>query len=210
MVSVIISLPLGIISALKRGTLIDNTSMVLALLGLSIPNFWLGLMLLIAFSLKIPIFPSGGARNGIMSFILPAFTVGTGMTASLTRQTRSSMLEVIRADYLRTARAKGCSENTVIMKHALRNALIPIIAVTGGQIAATLAGSAITETVFALPGVGRLVVTSINDMDVNMVTGCVTLKAMITAFIMLGVDLLYALVDPRIKAQFAKGGKKHG
>jgi len=209
-VSVIISIPLGILSALKRGTLVDNVSMVAALIGLATPNFWLGLMLIIAFSLKIPIFPSSGARDGIMSYILPAFTVGTGMTAGLTRQTRSSMLEVIRSDFLRTARAKGCSENSVIMKHALRNALIPIITATGAQIAACLAGSSITETVFALPGVGRLVVTAVNDLDVNMVTGCVTLKAMITAFIMLGVDLLYAMVDPRIKAQFAKGGKKHG
>ena len=210
LVSVVISIPLGIISAMKNGTLIDNGSMVVALLGLATPNFWLGLMLIILFSLKLGWFPSGGVKDGIMSYILPAFTVGTGMTASLTRQTRSSMLDVLRADYLRTARAKGVAERRVILHHALRNALIPIITVIGGQIAATLAGSSLTETVFAMPGVGRLVVDSVNKLDVNMITGCVTLKAMITATIMLCVDLLYAFVDPRIKAQFVRGGKKHG
>lgn len=209
-VSVIISIPLGIISALKRGTLTDNVSMVAALIGLATPNFWLGLMLIILFSVKLGWFPTGGARDGILSYVLPAITVGTGMTASLTRQTRASMLEVIRSDYLRTARAKGVSERRVILYHALRNALIPIITVIGAQIAGTLAGSALTETVFALPGAGRILVDAINAYDFPMVTGCVLLKAMVTAVILLIVDLLYAFVDPRIKAQFARGGKKHG
>ena len=208
LVSVAISLPLGIISALKRGSGTDNVCMVLALLGLSIPNFWLGLMLIIAFSLKLGWFPTGGYRDGIKSLVLPAITVGTGMTANLTRQTRSSMLDVIRQEYLRTARAKGASEKRVILYHALRNALIPIITVIGGQIAATLAGSSLTETVFALPGVGRIMVNAINTYDFNMTTGCVVMKSMVTATIMLVVDLLYAFVDPRIKAQFARGGKK--
>ena len=203
LVAIMISLPLGILSAMKRGTLIDNGSMVAALLGLATPNFWLGLLLIILFSQKLRWFPSGGYRDGILSMILPAITVGTGMTASLTRQTRSSMLSVLRADYLRTARAKGVPERRVIMHHALRNALIPIITVIGSQIAATLAGAAVTETVFALPGVGRLIVNAVGKMDVNMITGCVTMKSMITAVIMLIVDLIYALVDPRVKAQFA-------
>ena len=210
LVSILISLPLGIIAALKRGTLIDNGSMVVALLGLSIPNFWLGLMLIVVFSVGLGWFPTGGIRDGLKSFILPAITVGTGMTANLTRQTRSSMLDVIRQDYLRTARAKGVPERRVILHHALRNALIPIITVIGGQIAATLAGSALTETVFALPGVGRVLVNAINTYDFNVVTGCVMLKALVTALIHLVVDMLYAFVDPRIKAQFAGGGKKHG
>jgi len=209
-VSVIISIPLGIISALNRSSIIDNISMVFALLGLSIPNFWLGIMLIIGFSLKLGWFPSGGYKDGILSMVLPAITVGTGMTASLTRQTRSSMLDVVRQEYLRTARAKGVPERRVIMHHALRNALIPIITTIGTQIAACLAGAALTETVFALPGVGRQIVNAINDVDVNMVTGCITMKAMVTATIMLAVDLLYALVDPRIKAQFVRGGKKNG
>lgn len=207
LVAIVISLPLGIISAMKHGTLIDNGSMVLALLGLATPNFWLGLLLIIVFSLNLGWFPSGGYRDGIMSMVLPAITVGTGMTANLTRQTRSSMLSVLRADYLRTARAKGVPERRVILHHALRNALIPIITVIGSQIAATLAGAAVTETVFALPGVGRLVVNAVGKMDVNMITGCVTMKSMITAVIMLLVDLLYALIDPRVKAQFAAKGR---
>ena len=210
LVSVAISLPLGIITALKRGSLTDNAGMVAALLGLSIPNFWLGLVLILVFALRLRWLPSGG-YTGFESLILPAITVGTGMTAACTRQTRSSMLNVLRSDYLRTARAKGVPERRVIMHHALRNALIPIIANIGGQIAATLAGASVTETVFALSGVGRHIVRAINDYDVNVITGCVTMKAMITATIMLGVDLLFALVDPRIKAQFAaKGGKKNG
>ena len=203
LVAIVISIPLGIISAMKHGTLVDNGSMVLALLGLATPNFWLGLLLIIVFSLKLGWFPSGGYRDGIMSMVLPAITVGTGMTANLTRQTRSSMLSVLRADYLRTARAKGVAESRVILHHALRNALIPIITVIGSQVAATLAGAAVTETVFALPGVGRLIVTAVGKMDVNMITGCVTMKSMVTAVIMLLVDLIYALVDPRVKAQFA-------
>ncbi len=209
LVCVAISLPLGIVSALKNGSLVDNGSMVLALLGLSIPNFWLGLILIITFSLKIKWFPSSGYDAGIRSFVLPAITVGTGMTASLTRQTRSSMLDVLRADYLRTARAKGVPERRVIMKHALGNALIPIITVIGGEITTTLAGSTLTETVFGLPGVGRLMVQAINDMDVNTITGLVTIKAIIASTIHLLVDLMYAFVDPRIKAQYA-GGRKHG
>lgn len=208
LVSIIIALPLGIFSALKQGTLLDNISMVAALIGMSMPAFWLGLLLLLGFSLKMHIFPSGGANDGIMSFILPAITAGISLCGGVTRQTRSSMLEVIRADYLRTARAKGCSEKTVIIKHALRNALIPIITLTGANLAATLAGSSVVETVFALPGVGRQVVVAVGNRDVNMVTGFMVLQAMITSFVMLGVDLLFALVDPRIKGQFAKGGKK--
>ena len=208
LVSILISIPLGILSALKHGSIIDNISMVIALIGLATPNFWLGLMLIILFSNQLGWFPSGGVRDGLLSYILPAITVGTSMTAGLTRQTRSSMLDVIRADYLRTARAKGIPEHRVILHHALRNALIPIIMVIGGQIAATLAGSALTETIFGMPGVGRLVVNSINTMDVNMITGCVTLKTIVTATMLLIVDLMYALVDPRIKAQFASGRRK--
>lgn len=210
LVGIVISLPLGIISALKHGGITDNVSMVVALLGLSIPNFWLGLILIIFFSLQLGWFPSGGYKDGILSMVLPAITVGTGLTANLTRQTRSAMLDVIRQDYLRTARAKGVSERRVILYHALRNALIPIITVIGAQIASALAGATLTETVFALPGIGRMMVDGVNNSDVNMVTGAVTTQAMITAFVLLIVDLLYALVDPRIKAQFAKGGKTRG
>jgi peptide/nickel transport system permease protein len=208
-VSNLISIPLGIFSAVHSGSIWDNISMVLALVGLSMPNFWLGLLLIIGFSLGLGWFPSGGATEGMRSIILPAITVGTGHAAMLTRTTRSSMIDVIRQDYLRTARAKGASEKAVIQKHAFKNALIPIITVSGTQLAACLGGAVLTETVFAWPGVGRLIIDSVNQRDVPAVTGSIIMTTILISCILLCVDLLYAFVDPRIKAQYAKrGGKK--
>lgn len=207
-VSFILSIPLGIIAAVKHGSLIDNSAMILALLGLSIPNFWLGLMLIILFSNKWGIFPSGGDEAGIKSLILPAITIGTGLMAALTRTTRSSMLDVIRKDYLRTARAKGALERRVIFRHALKNAMIPILTILGTQLTGILGGSVLTETVFSWPGVGRLVVDSINGRDVPTATGLLIMKTIVMSFIVLIVDLLYAVVDPRVKARYSKGGKK--
>lgn len=210
LVSVGLSLPLGIYSARRRGTWKDNVSMVLALLGLSMPNFWLGLLLMILFSLKLGWLPSGGA-DGFASIILPAVTVGTGMMATLTRTTRSSMLDVIRQDYLRTARSKGLPEKVVINKHALKNALIPIITIIGTQMGTILGGAVLTETVFSWPGVGRLIIDSLNSRDTPQVTGSIILTTMFFSLVLLLVDLLYAMVDPRIKAQYAtkKGDKQH-
>ena len=205
-VSIIISIPLGISSAVHHGSIRDNVGMVAALLGLSMPNFWLGLLLIIAFSLNLGWLPSGGAE-GFKSIILPAITVGTGLTAMLTRTTRSSMLDVIRQDYLRMARAKGVLEKVVIRKHALRNALIPVITVIGTQLGSCLGGAILTETVFAWPGVGRLILDAVNSRDIPMVTGCIILKTITISIILLIVDLLYAVVDPRIRAQYARGGK---
>ena len=205
-VSMIISIPLGVRSAIHNGSLGDNAAMVVALLGLSMPNFWLGLLLIIAFSLQLGLFPSGG-MDGIRSVILPAITIGTGYTAIMTRTTRSSMLDVIRQDYLRTARAKGVPEKVVIRKHALKNALIPIITVIGTQMAACIGGSVLTETVFAWPGVGRLIIDSVNQRDVPAVTGSIIMTTILISILLLVIDLLYAFVDPRIKAQYAKRGK---
>lgn len=202
----LISIPLGIYAARHSGTLGDNTSMVFALLGLSIPNFWLGLMLIIAFSLNIKLFPSGG-MDGFRSVILPAITVGTGLTAIITRTTRSSMVDVLQQDYLRTARSKGVPDRTVINKHALKNALIPIITVSGSQFATTLGGAVLTETVFAWPGVGRLTVDAINHRDVKLATGSLLMTTIISCVIMLIIDILYAYIDPRIKAKYQKGKK---
>ena len=207
LVSVLLSLSLGIYGALHRGSIGDNIAMVLSFVGLAIPNFWLGLMLIILFALKLGWLPSGGA-NQATSIILPAITVGTGLTASLARTTRSSMLDVLGADYLRTERAKGTPEGSVVMKYALRNALIPIITIAGGQFAGALGGSVLTESVFSWPGVGRLITDSVSSRDVPMVTGGIILKTIIIGLILLAIDLLYALVDPRIKARYAKGGKK--
>lgn len=203
-VSITVSLILGVYSAVNQNTWKDNVSVVLALLGLSMPQFWLGLLLIIAFALNLGWFPSGGDLMGWRSLILPAITIGTNNAALMTRTTRSSMLDVIRQDYLCTARAKGVSEKKVIMKHALRNALIPIITIAGVQFAYILGGAVLVETVFAWPGVGRLTVDSINMRDIPMVTGCVVITTMIVCIVQLLVDILYAYVDPRIKAQYTK------
>ena len=199
----LIALPLGIIAAVNQNSWIDTLSMVLALLGLSMPNFWLGLLLIILFSLKLGWFPSGG-NVGFKSIILPAFTVGAGLAALLTRTTRSSMLDVIRQDYLRTARAKGVPEKTIIRKHALRNALIPIITIFGVQFSNVLGGSVLAETVFAWPGVGRLVVDAIDQRDIPTVTGALVMTTMLVTVVNLLIDIVYAFVDPRIKAKYSK------
>lgn len=206
-ISIALSIPLGIYSATHQNTWKDNLSTVLALLGLSMPNFWLGLLLIIVFSLKLGWFPSGGS-DGLASLVLPAITIGTGLMATLTRTTRSSMLDVIRQDYLRTARSKGVPEKKVINKHALKNALIPIITIIGTQLAGVMGGSVLTETVFAWPGIGRLIVDSLNSRDTPMVTGCIIMTTILLCLILLVVDLLYAVVDPRIKGQYIrkKGG----
>ena len=160
------------------------------------------------FSLKLGWLPSGGYENGMLSLILPAFTIGAGLAAFMTRSTRSSMLDVIRQDYLRMARAKGVSERKVIRKHALRNALIPIITVFGVQFSNVLGGSVLAETVFAWPGVGRLVVDAIDQRDIPMVTGALVMTTMIVSIVNLLIDIDYAFVDPRIKSQYKKNGKK--
>ena len=199
----LIALPLGIIAAVNQNSWVDTMSMVLALIGLSMPNFWLGLLLIILFALKLGWFPSGG-NVGFKSIILPAFTVGAGLAALLTRTTRSSMLDVIRQDYLRTARAKGVPEKTIIRKHALRNALIPIITIFGVQFSNVLGGSVLAETVFAWPGVGRLVVDAIDQRDIPTVTGALVMTTMLVTIVNLLIDIVYAFVDPRIKAKYSK------
>ena len=207
-VSVIISIPLGIFAAMNRGTLLDNASSVGMMLGLSIPNFWFGLMMIVLFALKLHWLPSGGDDGTILSLVLPAMTIGMDLTAGMGRTTRSSMLDVIRQDYLRTVRAKGASERRVIWGHALKNALIPILTVAGSQFAGLLGGSALTETVFAWPGTGRMLIDAINNRDTQVVTGTLILKAIIISFVILAVDLLYAVVDPRIRGRYTKKRRK--
>ncbi len=202
-VATMISIPIGIYSAVNQNTWKDTTSVVFALIGVSMPPFWLGLILIITFSLTLGWFPSGGI-GGWNSVILPAITSGTGYAALMTRTTRSSMLEVLRQDFLRTARSKGVSERKVIHKHALRNALIPIITVAGMQFGYILGGAVLIETVFTWPGVGRLIVDSIGMRDIPMVTGCVIITTMIVSIVQLFVDILYSFIDPRIKAQYSK------
>lgn len=204
----ILSIPLGILAAVKRGSLIDNGATVISLIGQSMPNFWQGILLIIWLSLNNRIFPSYGFNDGWKSLILPALTISTSQMALLTRTTRSSMVDVLGQDYLRTARSKGVAEKKVVLKHALKNALIPIITISGTQLASILGGSVLVETVFAWPGVGRLMIDAINQRDVNLACGCIVMTTILTSIILVLIDLAYAFVDPRIKAQYVKGGKK--
>ncbi len=200
-IAVLIGIPVGIISATKQYSILDYTTMILALLGVSMPNFWLGLMLILLFSVRFGILPSGGSGS-FAHIILPAITLGTGVAAIITRMTRSSMLEVIRQDYIRTARAKGVAENVVINKHALKNALIPIVTVIGLQFGYLLGGAVLTETVFTWPGVGRLLVEAIKRKDTPTVLASVVFLSVTFSIVNLLVDILYAYLDPRIKSQY--------
>lgn len=200
--AVALSIPIGIISATKQYSLMDSISMVFALLGVATPNFWLGLMLIIAFALNLRILPSGGNTQGFASLILPVITLGTGCMANITRTTRSSMLEVIRQDYIRTAKAKGVPKNKVINKHALKNALIPVVTVIGLQFGSLLGGAVLTETVFSWPGVGTYLINSIKAKDTPAVLGCVIIFSICFSIVNLVVDILYAYIDPRIKSKY--------
>ena len=200
-ISVCIGIPIGIISATRQYSFLDSFSMVIALLGVSMPVFWLGLMLILTFSVKLGWLPSGGF-DGLKSIILPAVTLVVGSAAIITRMTRSSMLEVIRQDYIRTARAKGVAEKVVINKHALKNALIPIITVVGLQFGHLLGGAVLTESVYSWPGVGRLMVDAIRQKDTPTVLAAVVFLAAAFSVVNLLVDILYAYVDPRIKSQY--------
>lgn len=200
--AVVLSIPIGIISATKQYSLTDSVSMVFALLGVATPNFWLGLMLIIVFSLHLRWFPSGGMEAGWRSLVLPVITLGTGCMANITRTTRSSMLEVIRQDYIRTAKAKGVSHSKVINKHALKNALIPMVTVIGLQFGSLLGGAVLTEAVFSWPGVGTFLVNSIKAKDTPAVLGCVIVFSICFSIVNLCVDLLYAYIDPRIKSKY--------
>ena len=203
-----ISVPMGIRAARKAGTLTDNITTGFTLVGMSMPGFWLGLLLLLLFSHQLGWVPAGGDRAGFRSFILPAICSGLMLMATSTRQTRSSMLEVLNSDYLRTARAKGVPEKTVIREHALGNAWIPILTTIGMSLSISLAGSAVIESVFAWPGVGRMLVEAVITRDVTMTTGTVIMTTIVYVFILLAVDLSYSLIDPRIKSQYVAAGKR--
>lgn len=196
-VATVFGLLFGIVSAVKHNSLIDRASMLFALLGICTPTFWLGLILLLIFSVRLQWLPSAGA-GGISHLILPSLTLGISGAAVVARVTRSSMIEVFSEDFVRTARAKGLSERLVVGRHALKNALIPVITILGLEFGGLLAGSVITETVFAYPGIGQLLINSINNRDFPIVQGALLLFAVQFVIINLIVDLLYARVDPRI------------
>ena len=198
LVALSLAIPAGIISAVRRNTVLDYTTTVIALLGQSMPTFWLGIMLILFFSVQFNLLPSSG-RGGLEHLLLPAITLGLFTTARITRLTRSGMLEVLGQDYIRTARAKGVSERPVIWKHALKNASIPIVTIVGIELGTLLGGAVITETIFAWPGVGRLSVQAIFNRDYPVVQAAVFLLASTFVLVNLLVDVVYTYLDPRIR-----------
>jgi peptide/nickel transport system permease protein len=200
LVALLLAVPAGVVSAVRRNTPIDYVSTVVALLGQSMPTFWLGIMLILIFSVQFNLLPSSG-RGGLEHLVLPAITLGLFTTARITRLTRSGMLEVLNQDYIRTARAKGVGGRPIIWKHALKNAAIPIVTIVGIELGTLLGGSVITETIFAWPGVGRLSVQAIYNRDYPVVQAAVFLLASTFVFVNLVVDLLYTYLDPRIRLQ---------
>jgi peptide/nickel transport system permease protein len=203
-VAVVIGIIAGMISALKQNSWLDVSSTVFALAGISIPNFWLGTILILVFAVNLQVLPVGGLDapfwtvEGMKQLILPAITLGTGSAAMIARMSRSSMLEVIRADYIRTARAKGVKEKSIIWVHALKNSMIPVITVIGLNFGFLLGGTIITEQVFAINGVGRLMIDAIAARDFPMVQGSVLLVATLFVLVNLIVDIIYVFVDPTI------------
>jgi len=196
--AVLIALPLGVLAAQRRGTWVDSGAMGFSLLGAAVPNFWLGPLLILVFSLGLGWTPVSG-REGWVSLILPALTLGTGLAAVLARMVRSSLLEVLAEDYVRTARAKGLPPLAVLWRHALRNAWLPILTLMGLQFGALLGGAVITETVFAWPGLGSLLVEAIQGRDYPVAQGCVLLISLTYVLVNGATDLAYGVLDPRIR-----------
>lgn len=198
LIAVIIAFPLGAIAALKKNTLADSAAMGFSLLGVSIPNFWMGQILILIFALLLGWFPVSGYQ-GDGAIILPAITLGTALAAILSRMIRSTLLEVLGEDYIRTARAKGCSQMRVITMHAMRNAILPVITLIGLQLGTLLAGAVITEKVFSWPGIGLMVVESIQKRDYPVVQISVLLISTTYVLVNMLTDIMYAVIDPRIR-----------
>ncbi len=198
LVAIIIGVPVGVLAAIKRARFLDYFSMSFAVAGVSAPVFWTGMLFIYLFSLKLRWFPAGGSES-VSSIVLPMFTLGIFCAGFLARMTRSCMLEVLGQDYIRTARAKGLSETIVLAKHAFRNAAIPIVTVVGLQFGSLMGGSILTETVFAWPGIGRVVIQAIFQRDAPTVQGGIVIIGTMFSLINLAVDLLYAKLDPSIR-----------
>lgn len=204
----VIGIPIGIISATRQYSWIDHLSTMLGLVGVSMPTFWMGLMNILIFSIYLRWLPASGFYSW-KHWILPVIAIGTANAAQIMRMTRSSMLDVVRQDYIRAARAKGLSENTIIMKHAIKNALIPILTVIGITFGVLLSGTIVTETVFAIPGLGKYMVDGIKTRNYPVIQGGTLMIAIVFSFVTLGVDILYAFIDPRLKSMYV-GTKKNG
>jgi len=206
-IGTIMGIAFGIVSAVKQYSWIDRVTTIIALFGISTPSFWLALMLILVFAVNLRWFPVSGSY-GLKYWVLPCFTLGLQAAGIIMRMTRSSMLDVIRQDYIRTARAKGQTEWIVIMKHALKNALIPIITVVGNQTGVLIGGAILVEAVFSMPGLGKYMVESLNYLDYPAVQGTVLVIAIMTVTIMLVVDIIYSFVDPRIKSIYSTKKRK--
>ncbi len=198
LVAILIALPLGSIAALRKDSIYDNSAMMFSLLGVSIPNFWLGPLLILLFSLTLGWFPVSGREN-ILSLVLPAITLGTALSAILARMIRSTLLEVLNEDYIRTARAKGLRESAVVIHHALRNASLPIITILGLQLGTLLGGAVITEIIFAWPGIGQMTIESIQRRDYPVVQACILLISLSYVLVNTFTDILYGWLDPRVR-----------
>jgi len=201
--SVVIGIPVGIISAVKQYTIIDTLSLLAALILTSMPAFWLGLMLILLFSLKWNLLPATGVSTW-QHFIMPAITLAAASMATIIRMTRSTMWVVVRQEYIRTARAKGASEFRIVYKHALRNALLPVVTVVGLNFGYQLGGAIVTESVFAMPGIGTLMVAAVRTKDTPIVMASVLFVAFLAGVINLIVDVLYVYIDPRLKSEYVK------
>jgi ABC-type dipeptide/oligopeptide/nickel transport system permease component len=197
--ALLVALPIGVVSAVKRNSAVDQATMALALVGQSAPTFFIGILLILVVSLKLGLLPTSG-REDWHSLVLPALTLGAFAMASIARLTRSAVLEVLRADYIRTARAKGVNEALVVVKHTLKNAAVPIVTITGLQFGTLLGGAVVTETVFAWPGIGRLAIQSIYNRDYPVVQCAVFVSAVLFIVINFCIDLIYGLLDPRVRS----------
>ncbi len=203
LLTVIISVPAGIFAATHKDSLLDTGISVFALAGISVPVFWIGMLLILLFGVKLGWLPTSGIQQGLAkSLILPTVCSSVQCLAAMERMTRASMLDNLNSDYLRTARAKGVKEKTVVWKHALGNALIPIITSIGGQISLLIGGAVSLETVFSWPGIGSYVVAAVRSGDYNVVTGSVIVLTVVVSLVTVAVDIAYAFVDPRIKAKY--------
>ena len=207
LVTAVIGIPLGIVAATKQNSIFDYIVTVVSMFFASMPNFWMALMMIIIFSLNLRWFPATGLATW-KAWILPVLALGLSPVASVTRMTRSSMLEVIRQDYIRTARAKGLAEGIITRRHALKNALINVVTVIGMQMSMIMGGSVIIESIFAIPGLGTYMMQGINTKDYPVVQGCVLIIALCVCVMNLIVDLVYGFIDPRVMAQYTAGKKQ--
>lgn len=200
LVAILLAVPLGALAAFRRNTWVDRSAVVIATLGIAIPNIWLGPLLVLLFGVILRVLPlPGDERTTGVALLLPALTVGTALMAILTRQTRAGLIEVLGQPYIQAARARGLSNRTVLFRHALRNAALPVLTVAGAQLGALLSGAVITERIFERPGIGTLFLQAFFDRDIPVVQGCVLVIALVYVGVNLAIDVLYAVIDPRVR-----------